>query len=601
MNNDNVKDDLCKCLNENYIFPAYEMDFIYYFYVGSLIRLNNLDNYKDIIKDESTEFIINLNYFGNIPLFYYSLKRVQNENGEYEYFIKKEKEKIIEEIKSFYKENKKFNNDNYYIQMLNDLLKIMSLINNKQIFFFEELSKELLKLPLKYLEIKKEKIKINDLKLYGLVSNNTIINNFIKNLEEKGSDSELIEKEKILINYTKFINEEKYCSNYISKITDNEKKRINFNKTNFNNEITIFYLDYLFPLMEEIFSLINYQILSSSSNYLYKELSPQLKGGLLEFIISEYVKNKKQFLYYYINYFEIIENFVSNQFFIQDYTSRKTDIFRTFIENKNTKIDIKKKLPKNNIFFTQFQFTGKYYDCALLVPTQELSSFKLLLLKISKKKISSQRLFKEEHAIILNRVKNKLEKEYDIIIIEGHFSYILTYEEPDNDTIIFCKNNNINYFLFSINDMCFKKFDGPVFNDNTLITRSFPIHTSFSILPKEMFKIKDGKLCNYNYIKDIQNKLLYEKIEDTLNILLNKFFKPVYDFDENDKNEFFLFGNFDEVFKVNNSFSIWFNNNDLFLYTYDKNDKCIKLELKYSKKLSNKKYSLICSKYKIFK
>lgn len=28
--------------------------------------------------------------------------------------------------------------------------------------------------------------------------------------------------------------------------------------------------------------------------------------------------------------------------------------------------------------------------------------------------------------IIMNRIKSKLEKEYDIIITEGHFSYALT-------------------------------------------------------------------------------------------------------------------------------------------------------------------------------
>ena len=31
--------------------------------------------------------------------------------------------------------------------------------------------------------------------------------------------------------------------------------------------------------------------------------------------------------------------------------------------------------------------------------------------------------------IIMNRVKSKLEKEYDIIITEGHFSYVLSYEK----------------------------------------------------------------------------------------------------------------------------------------------------------------------------
>lgn len=74
----------------------------------------------------------------------------------------------------------------------------------------------------------------------------------------------------------------------------------------------------------------------------------------------------------------------------------------------------------------QRQFTGKYYDCAILIPTKDAKHFILLLLQISQKKILLQRYFREEHMIIMNRVKSKLEKEYDIIITEGHFSYALT-------------------------------------------------------------------------------------------------------------------------------------------------------------------------------
>ena len=77
------------------------------------------------------------------------------------------------------------------------------------------------------------------------------------------------------------------------------------------------------------------------------------------------------------------------------------------------------------------------------------------------------------------------------------------------------------------------------------------------------------------------------------------FFKPTLDLAPKDKNEFILFGHFDKIFKVNNSFCLWFNNENLFFYNIDGNGNLKKSALKYFKELTKKKYSLICSKYKI--
>ena len=179
-----------------------------------------------------------------------------------------------------------------------------------------------------------------------------------------------------------------------------------FTRNNFNQKITIFYLDYLFPLMEEIFFSIIYQLLSKSANYIFDLLSSQTQGGLLEYIISENVKNTNQFDNIHIGYYEIVDNFVSNEFFIQNYITRKTETKRIFIENKKIFPTIKKQLPHKNIFLIQRQFTGKYYDCAILIPTKDAKHFILLLLQISQKKILLQRYFREEHMIIMNRVKS---------------------------------------------------------------------------------------------------------------------------------------------------------------------------------------------------
>ena len=82
--------------------------------------------------------------------------------------------------------------------------------------------------------------------------------------------------------------------------------------------------------------------------------------------------------------------------------------------------------------------------------------------------------------------------------------------------------------------------------------------------------------------------------------MINQYFENNQDLAEDDKNEFYLFGNFDEIFEVNDLFCIWFNNEDYSFY-YKNNDNYVKFDINYTKKLSNKKFSLICSKYSIKK
>ena len=112
--------------------------------------------------------------------------------------------------------------------------------------------------------------------------------------------------------------------------------------------------------------------------------------------------------------------------------------------------------------------------------------------------------------------------------------------------------------------------------------------------------MKNNKLNDYESIKNFQQKLIFEDIEKNLKDLINDYFETNQDLDEDDENEFYLFGHFDEIFEVNDSFCIWFDNNDFSLF-YNNNNKYEKLDKKYSKKLSNKNFSLICSKYSIKK
>jgi len=606
MNNSSVKNDLCECLSEKLIFPKFGIDniMIFYLYTGSLFRLNYVDNYSDIIKDESPNLKAYLNYFGNLPLYYYSLKKAEQQRVEFYSYIKQEKENITEEIKNFYQSN--VNNKikvEYQEQMFLDIIDIILYINKKKIFFFDDLSITLAKLPLKFLEIKIEKISINDLKLYGLITEDEKISNFIKSLENDGlKQNVVINMEKYLDNYTRLMNEEMFCQKFISKVTEKEKKKLNYKKTNFDESVSIFYLDYLFPLMEDIFSNMIYNILEKSSIYFFSLLSSQTQGGLLEMMINEHIKNKKRCLTHIIDCYEIIDTFVPNEFFIQNFISRKTDTIRTFIENKYIKNSGKKKLPPNKtIYITQLQFTGKYYDCALLIPKKEPKNYIIFLFQISKKKKNHQHFFRGEHEIIMNRVKTKIEREYDINIVEAHFAYILTYESQDTNTMDFCEKNSLKYYLFNVEKLSFEN-DISSINSLTFITKDFHCHNSFSILPKTKFKIEKNELSEKGYIGKIQNNLKFENIEQDLYKLLNKNYPVIYDLPENDKNEFNIYGHFKKLFNVNNSFCIWFSNKDLSFYRFKKEDQSYyKTTIKYGKKLSDKEFTLICSKYRINK
>ena len=213
----------------------------------------------------------------------------------------------------------------------------------------------------------------------------------------------------------------------------------------------------------------------------------------------------------------------------------------------------------------------------------------------------SQKYFREEHMIIMNRVKSKLENEYDILIVEAHFSYILNYDEEDKNTVEFCKNNNLNYLSFSINDLCFKNIENPILNNKTFITKNFPIHSSFSILPEEKFDINNGILLQKDFIKKFQDKLIYEDIDDDLKILLDENIILINELAKNDANIFKIFGHFKKLFDVNNNYCMWFDNTTLSFYNYSEGNGYLKSNLEYSKKLSDENFTLICSKYKIKK
>ena len=154
MNNDDVKNNLSKSFAFNN-----QSNFLTYIYGGVLIRLNI---YKT--KDESLSFQKLIYELGNLYLYYYLLKENERNNNNLDAFLINEKNSIQKEIEMFYRLKNEFIDRN---KMIKDIIDIIYYINEKKIFFYEDLENLILKLPLKFLEIKKQDISVYNLKNYA--------------------------------------------------------------------------------------------------------------------------------------------------------------------------------------------------------------------------------------------------------------------------------------------------------------------------------------------------------------------------------------------------------------------------------------------------
>ena len=137
-------------------------------------------------------------------------------------------------------------------------------------------------------------------------------------------------------------------------------------------------------------------------------------------------------------------------------------------------------------------------------------------------------------------------------------------------------------------------------DDISLIIKEFPIHSSFSILPKKIFeKDNKGSLKNIENIIKLETKLQFQKISRELKGYICQYFIPKYSEINSEENDFLVAGSFKEMFDVNYNFWIWINNDDSTLKYTNKNGKAFEIKINNFKKLSNLKYTLLCSKYKI--
>ena len=536
MNNDDVKKYLSNSIDFNE-----ESNALTYIYVCALIRVRN-----ELIENETLSFQKIMSELGNLYLYFYLLKEKQRKQNDLDEFLENEKKNIQKEIGKFYLVQKEYLDKN---KMVKDIIDIIYFINEKKIFFYQDLKKLILKLPLKFLEIKRQEISIFDLKQYAKRTKNIDLEEKIDNYDKKGKRLAYIASDTATCFFKR-----------VDIIPKTQKVKLNYNdfneKIKAENRINIYFLDYLFPFMQNILTNLIYNETMEIGKLLFSNFDGQTEGGFLEYFIIEYIKDKKCFFEYNINNFESIETIVENSYFIQNHSSRKPETKRNYEENEKmniSKTNKKKiKLRKNVILISQKQFTGKYYDCAFLFPLtddEKDNKFKIASCQISKKKLASQRFYKEEHELILGNVKKNIENTFDIEIVEGYFFYIFSSQKLDKTSIEFCKKYNFEYVLFSPDEMKFNsKFS---FNlSNSLITKNFPIQNSFSILPPEKFKTnKDNTLALYDEIKSFQQNLKYMKLSKENAKILNQFFGI---------NEYIVLGFFNNKFNIS-KYGLWYD------------------------------------------
>ena len=135
-----------------------------------------------------------------------------------------------------------------------------------------------------------------------------------------------------------------------------------------------------------------------------------------------------------------------------------------------------------------------------------------------------------------------------------------------------------------------------------LITKDFSIHSSFSILPKQLFNIDSkGILKNLNYILNSEKKLNFSKITINIENTLKQYFLVKNAKLKMEDNEFLIVDNFNEMFDVNPNFCIWIDNDNLNLIYKIKDKENIFIDIKLTQytRITYYKYTLICSIFKI--
>ena len=221
------------------------------------------------------------------------------------------------------------------------------------------------------------------------------------------------------------------------------------------------------------------------------------------------------------------------------------------IQEKKNQENIKNKkkvIPFENTYIKQTIYNSKYYDMIILKKSPKSTNsktFNLIAIQVSIRKDHNKRMSKDEHELILGIVKKNIENEFDIIIDEAYFIYVLSEKNQkieDNETKKDCDKNGISYIGFDIElikDNFKNKNDKYLIDlSKAFITNSFPIHNNASLLIYQK-----NETFEYSLLKQLINSNLKKskQIENGDFDIIKKLIKNKHDQKDIDEKQFQYF------------------------------------------------------------
>ena len=569
------------------------------------IVLNQVDEYKDIIDE-----------FGYSPKIFYEINYINKYT--YKKYISKNLKDNIEEYYSY-------NNKNKTINKISEILNLLDIVKSEKLISSIALKDNISKLPLKYINI--TKYKINDEMIKNLSDKIDEYNQINKIKNRKEEDDILIKYLNIIWNKEKnyeydeiienrFFIDEKNFNDFIDNYEDKDKISTNIygnyykNCIDNNNDLIIslehsykyiyvYKLDFSFNCIENILLEIIYNHIKEENLFFSRILDRGACGGIFELLLGFYIQKSGSFLGEKIDNTIYISSLVPNNYSIKYYSSNYNKDMKKFIEfkmeNSNKK---KRKIPFKNTFIKQIIFNSKYYDMAILIKSNKVNIYKLIVIQATILKDKEKRMSKEEHELILRSVKLNLENEYEINIEEGYFIYVLSKnngEIEDQETKKDCDNNNIEYIGFDI-DTFEKDNEYKINYEKAFITKSFPIHNSISLLFYN--KNKEDEI-NYLKFKPIINKNieLSHELKD-YNEYIIKLFKNKYDNSKISLEQFKFFDLNYTLFKKNRKILNYLSEFSFLIFDGNKGEK---IYINFKKSTYNCKKNYEQSSFKLTK
>ena len=291
----------------------------------------------------------------------------------------------------------------------------------------------------------------------------------------------------------------------------------------------MFYINYSFPFfsqifksyyLEELYQLYKINMLNLGKN---AEIGNNLDDIVnLKFGINSTVGEitiKHKIIIDRISDFKKVFQVVNEDNLSMEYKLN----FKNYLIKEPMKVNLDSFLGDHQPIFIEQYFQGKDFDGSILIPFKDVEgNYDIFLYQTSVlKKIKFSRDYIYEQYI---KIKKKFEEIFSIKIVNGYFSYILYFENPDINTEIHCSHNYLNYIFYSINSNEFVDSKGKkvtsFLNDTALIYKSEKI-SIFMNFQKEFNFFKNCLMYSMKKEKKIknssQNKTFLKKV-----IMLNK-------------------------------------------------------------------------------